>query len=219
MPAKPFYCFAMTRPTKTNITILASGNGSNAENLANYFRNHPEIDVRLIVSNKPDAFVLQRAERLGIPHKVFSPADWKHSENIQQILDAYQTDYIVLAGYLLLIPAWLCERYPNRIINIHPALLPAYGGKGMYGSRVHEAVVQAGERVSGISIHYVNACYDEGEIIFQAQCALSANETPESLAAKIHQLEYLHFPKVVEQVLTKTRNPANHQDCTPNCGG
>ena len=156
---------------KHKIAILASGSGSNAENIFNYFSEiKSSIEISLIITNKSDAFVLKRAEKLNIPAVVISGKDMKDESLVTELLKKYEIDFIVLAGYLLKIPDFLIRMYNNKIVNIHPALLPSYGGKGMYGDNVHKAVVEAGEKESGITIHYVNENYDEGKIIFQAKC-------------------------------------------------
>ncbi len=180
-----------------NLAIFASGGGTNAENIANYLKGNKEVCVKLILSNKKDAFVLERAKDLGIPSHIFSRQDFYETDQVVNLLESHQIDWIILAGFLWLIPDNLIKAYPNKIINIHPALLPKFGGKGMYGTRVHQAVVDAGEIESGITIHLVNEKYDEGKILFQASCEVEKNETAESLAAKIHQLEHTHFPKVI----------------------
>ena len=184
-----------------SVAVFASGSGTNAENLAKYFAAHAGIRVRLIVSNKADAYVLQRAANLQVPAVVIPAHDWKEPQKVLDVLGHYGIDFIILAGYLRLLPPWLVEAYPQKIINIHPALLPSYGGKGMYGEHVHRAVIAAGEKKSGITIHYVNARYDEGDIIFQASCPVFPEDTPETLAARIHALEYEHFPRVAEKVM------------------
>ena len=186
----------------TNIAILASGNGSNAQRISEYFAGHPCIKVSLILSNRPDAFVITRARQLGIPHHIFNRHTFFATNEIPELLKKNDVSFIVLAGFLWLIPFNLLEAYRDRIINIHPALLPNYGGKGMYGKHVHEAVIQAGDPESGISIHYVNERYDEGDVIFQARCPVMPDDTAESLAARIHELEYRHYPEVIEKILT-----------------
>jgi phosphoribosylglycinamide formyltransferase-1 len=175
----------------TRIAIFASGNGTNAQRIMEYFKEDPEICVALVVSNKPTAFVLERAAREQVPAVLCSKDDFIKGEPILALMESHRIDFIVLAGFLLLIPAPLIRRYPNAIINIHPALLPAWGGKGMYGDKVHQAVIAHGDRESGISIHYVNEHYDEGGIIFQARCPVHPEDTPESLASRIHALEYM----------------------------
>ena len=186
---------------KKNIALFASGSGTNAENIARYFQKNENISVSLVLSNKADAFVLERAKNLNIPAVVFSKKEMEETDKILEILKEYEIDFIVLAGFLLKIPAYLVEKFPNRIINIHPALLPKYGGKGMYGRFVHEAVVAQKEKESGITIHFVNEHYDDGAIIFQAKCSVSPTDTSDDVARKIHELEYEYFPKMIEQVI------------------
>ncbi len=186
-----------------NLVVFVSGSGTNMENIARHFSASDVAKVRLVVCNKPDAGAIARAERLGIPVRMISKVDFASAERLISDLQAIPTDMIVLAGFLWLLPPSLIHSFQGRIINIHPALLPAYGGKGMYGMRVHEAVVAAGETRSGITIHYVDEHYDRGEIIFQAETSVSASDTPESLAERIHTLEYEHFPKVIERLLSK----------------
>jgi phosphoribosylglycinamide formyltransferase-1 len=185
------------------IAIFASGNGSNARRIAEYFGSHPVIRISLILCNKPGAYVLQRAADLGIPSAVFTRSDFYETGRVAGILREYQIDYLVLAGFLWLIPANLLSAYPGRIVNIHPALLPRYGGKGMYGMKVHEAVVASGDRESGITIHSIDEHYDEGRIIFQARCPVLPGETPETLAEKVHELEHRYFPGVIEEYIMK----------------
>ena len=187
------------------IAIFASGSGTNAENIARYFRNHPAIKVSLILANKPDAYVLERAKNLGIPSYVFNRQEFYESEKVLDLLIQNNINFLVLAGFLWLVPDYLLKAYPNRIINIHPALLPKFGGKGMYGEKVHQAVISSGEKRTGISIHYVNEHYDEGQIIFQESFEIEPGATPESIAQKVHKLEYEHFPKVIEKVVLGNR--------------
>jgi phosphoribosylglycinamide formyltransferase-1 len=183
------------------ISIFASGSGSNAENIILYFSNKPDFCIKKVYCNVPDAYVLERVKKYQIPTVVFNRAEMKDPNIILRQLQEDETDLIVLAGFLWLMPACITAAYPNRIINIHPALLPAYGGKGMYGHHVHEAVIAAGEKESGITIHHVNDHYDEGAPIFQAKCPVLPNDTPDTLAARIHELEYQYFPQVIEKVL------------------
>lgn len=187
---------------RISIVILASGSGTNAENIANYFASNDYIQVSQILSNKKDAFVLERAKKLGIPSSTFSKTDFQNATFLDRIPEA---DYIILAGFLWLIPEYLIKAFPNKIINIHPALLPKYGGKGMYGSHVHKAVIEAKEKESGITIHLVNEEYDKGEILFQVKCNIDESDTPDSLAKKIHGLEHEHFPRVIEKYIKKRR--------------
>ncbi|GAB1416043.1 phosphoribosylglycinamide formyltransferase [Paludibacter sp.] len=184
------------------IALFASGSGSNVENIVNYFSNKSNFEFPLIISNKSDAFVHERAKNLNIPSYTLSNEDFKEGHKVVSLLKEHNIDFIVLAGFLLKISSPILEAYPNKIINIHPALLPKFGGKGMYGDHVHKAVVEAGEGESGITIHYVNENYDEGNIIFQAKCDVFKNDTPENVASKVHQLEYLHYPKVIEDLLS-----------------
>lgn len=184
-----------------NIAIFASGSGTNAENLIQYFRTSPEGEVVLVLANRNDAFVLERAKLLDVESVVFHREQFYQTQEILSILLNKDIDYIVLAGFLWLVPDYLLEAYQGKVINIHPALLPKYGGKGMYGKHVHEAVLKSRDRESGITIHHVNQRYDEGDVIFQARCNVEPGDTPEILAGKIHELEYAHFPKVVEGLL------------------
>lgn len=184
-----------------NIAIFASGSGTNAEQIIKHFSGSSKARVKIILSNKPDAYVLERARKHAIPSYVFSRDEFYHSRSVIERLEQEEIDLIVLAGFLWLVPTDLIRAFPDRIINIHPALLPKYGGKGMYGMRVHEAVIEAGDAESGISIHYVNERYDEGKIIHQARCKVRADDTPETLAEKVHQLEYEYFPKVIEELI------------------
>ena len=187
---------------KWRLAVFASGSGTNAENLIEHFNKTFDKKVVLVLSNNPGAYVLRRAARLGVPAKVFSREDLKGGK-VLSLLREYSVDFVVLAGFLWLVPPDIIAAYRNRIVNIHPALLPKYGGKGMYGHHVHEAVLAAGEEQSGITIHYVNEKYDSGDIIFQARCAVLPDDTPESLQERVHALEYEHFPKVVEMLLDR----------------
>lgn len=186
-----------------NIAIFASGSGSNAENISNYFKDKEGVSIRLIISNKADAFVHKRAEILGIKSITFSKNSFENTNLVLDCLRENQIDFIVLAGFLLKVPQNLIDAYPQKIVNIHPALLPKFGGKGMYGDNVHKAVVAAGESESGITIHYINENYDEGNIIFQAKCDVLPSDSYEDVAEKVHQLEYFHFPSVIDRVLTE----------------
>lgn len=184
-----------------NIAIFASGSGTNAEQIISHFKGSPEGRVKILCSNKPDAYAIVRAKKHNIPTCIFSRDDFYRSDKIIEILKDEGIDLIVLAGFLWLVPLNLIRAFPNKIINIHPALLPNYGGKGMYGMHVHQAVIDSGDAESGISIHYVNEKYDEGKIIFQARCKIELDDTPEILAKKIHQLEHEYFPKVIEELI------------------
>lgn len=182
------------------LAILASGSGTNAENIIKYFSGSDKISIEVIISNKSDAFVHQRAKNLGIESETLPIPDLRDGKKMVEYMQSKNIDYIILAGYLLMIPKELVENYPNRIINIHPALLPKHGGKGMYGDNVHKAVLEAKDAESGITIHYVNENYDEGQTIFQATCKVDENDSPDSLAKKIHALEHEYFPIVLERV-------------------
>lgn len=187
----------------TRIAILASGSGSNAENIHRFFKQREGVDIVLIVANRAEAYVHIRAKEMGVPSLTLNRESLQEAGTLLNLMQSYRVDFIVLAGYLLRIPADLVQAYPNRIVNIHPALLPKHGGKGMYGQKVHEAVLNDGDVVSGITIHYVNEHYDEGQIIFQASCPVIKEDTPDTLASKVHALEYEHFPKVIETCLQK----------------
>ncbi len=182
------------------IAILASGSGTNAQRLVEHFRDHPAASVVLIGCDQPSAGVLQRAWDLGVPAFLFNGAQLRDGTLLRE-LQGQAIDLVVLAGFLRLIPASLVQAYPRRILNIHPALLPKYGGKGMYGHHVHTAVIAAGEQESGITIHFVNERYDEGEHLLQARCPVLPGDTPGTLAARVHALEHAHYPVVVEQVV------------------
>jgi phosphoribosylglycinamide formyltransferase 1 len=184
-----------------NIAIFASGSGTNAQNIAEYFSVHTDIRVSLILANKPEAFVIERAKNLGIPSVVFTRKDFYESHIVLDVLHQHKIDFIVLAGFLWFVPDNILQRYRRRIVNIHPALLPKHGGKGMYGEKVHQAVIQSGDKKTGITIHYVNDHYDEGEIIFQDSFEIQPGDTAESIAKKVHQLEYRYFPKMIEKVV------------------
>lgn len=183
------------------IVIFASGSGSNAENLISYFHNSTVGSVTQVLSNNPKAYVLERCKRLGVSALSFNRMAFTESDDVLNILRASQPDLIVLAGFLWKFPEFILREFPNMVINIHPALLPKYGGKGMYGGFVHEAVVANKEAETGISIHYVNEHYDQGALIFQAKCEVASSDTAQSVADKIHALEMEHFPIVVENLL------------------
>ena len=181
------------------IALLASGSGSNVENIIKYFSNSQELMFPFVISNRSDAYIHERVKKLMIPSYFFKKDDFENGR-VLKFLQEKNIDLIVLAGFLLKIPDNIIEAYPNRIINIHPALLPKFGGKGMYGSHVHEAVVAAGEKETGITIHFANENYDEGKIIFQDKCPVLPEDSPEDVAAKVHALEYEHFPRVIGEV-------------------
>ncbi|WP_291528815.1 phosphoribosylglycinamide formyltransferase [Bacteroides sp. UBA939] len=191
---------------KKRIAVLASGSGTNAENIIRYFREKEAACVALVLTNKQNAFVLERARGLDVPCFYFAKSDWESGAPVLSILQEYDIDFVVLAGFLLRIPDLILHAYPDKMINIHPSLLPKFGGKGMYGDRVHEAVIAAGEKESGITIHYTNMHYDEGTIICQVKCPVLPEDTPEELAQRIHVLEYETYPKVIEELVAEGRN-------------
>jgi phosphoribosylglycinamide formyltransferase 1 len=188
----------------TNIAIFASGSGSNAQKIMDYFQGSSHIRVKYLLSNSKKAHALERARIMGIETKVFDRKAFLESNEIVEFLVNNEISWIILAGFLWMIPENLIKAFPCRIINIHPALLPLHGGKGMYGMHVHTAVHKAGEKESGISIHLVNEKYDEGEIVFQAKCKIDENDTPESIAQKVLKLEHEHYPKVIESLIEKS---------------
>lgn len=188
---------------KKNIAILASGSGTNAENIIRYFQVKKSASVALVLTNRRDAFVLERARGLGVPYCFFPKDEWEHGGAILSVLEEHGVDFVILAGFLARVPEAILHVYPGRIINIHPSLLPKFGGKGMYGNRVHEAVLAAGEVESGITIHYINEHYDEGDVIRQVRCPVLPEDTPEELACRIHALEYEVYPEVIEQLLSE----------------
>lgn len=184
-----------------NICVFVSGNGTNCENIIRYFAESEDARVRLVVSNKPDAFALERARRLNVPTVTLNRNELNDAEKTLDLLRSYDIDLIVLAGFLLLVPKYLIEAYPQRIVNLHPALLPAYGGRGMYGHHVHEAVKAAGERETGITVHYVDEHFDHGKIIAQYRTSLLPEDSVEDIEVKIHKLEQAYLPKAVESVI------------------
>ncbi|MEI6434506.1 MAG: phosphoribosylglycinamide formyltransferase [Bacteroidota bacterium] len=189
------------------LAIFASGNGSNAQRIIEYFFGHPDISINLVVSNKSKAYVLTRAANLGVPTVIFDRNAFNDGIIITNFLLDKGIDYLILAGFLWLLPANLLSAFSGRILNIHPALLPKFGGKGMYGKKVHEAVIAAHETESGITIHHVNEYYDEGKVIFYAKCPVTPYDTPETLAAKVHELEYRFYPEMIEHVVMRTLKP------------
>ena len=184
-----------------NIAIFASGTGTNAENLIHFFRTSKNGKVSLVLTNRKDAGVINRAQSLDVEVIVFNREQFYQSEEMLSLLFERDIDFVVLAGFLWLVPDYLLKSFENKMINIHPALLPKYGGKGMFGHHVHSAVIENRESESGITIHKVNREYDEGSIVFQARCEVKADDTADTLASRIHQLEYEHFPVVVEKLL------------------
>lgn len=185
-------------PKTIQLAILASGNGTNAQQIAEYFADRTDVNVNVIIYNKKDAYVARRAEALGIESHYFNRRDFFETDNVLLFLRERQIDYLILAGFLLLVPENLLKAFPDRIINIHPALLPKYGGKGMYGHNVHEAVVANHETETGITIHIVDQHYDRGTTLFQARCSVAPTDTADDVAAKIHLLEKAWFPKVID---------------------
>lgn len=185
------------------IAIFASGTGSNARKIIEYFQNKPDITVELVLSNKAKAPVLHMAGEFGIDTHILNRKDFYETDHLLGKLQEYRIDFIVLAGFLWLIPGYLVRAFPKRMVNIHPALLPKYGGPGMYGRYVHQAVKKAADRESGMTIHYVNEAYDEGDIIFQARCRIRPEDDPETIAKKVLRLEHEHFAPVIEQLIVK----------------
>ncbi|MDH8701920.1 phosphoribosylglycinamide formyltransferase-1 [Dysgonomonadaceae bacterium PH5-43] len=182
-----------------NVALLASGSGSNVENIINYFEGNNSLQF-IVLSNKSDAYVHERAKKLNVPSYTVTKQGFENGEALELLLNN-NIDFVVLAGFLLKIPDNILKAYPNKIINIHPALLPKYGGKGMYGAHVHEAVVANKETESGITIHFVNENYDEGKHIFQAKCEVLPTDSPDDVAAKVHSLEYKHFPEEISKLI------------------
>ncbi|MBN2481531.1 MAG: phosphoribosylglycinamide formyltransferase [Bacteroidales bacterium] len=183
------------------LAIFASGSGTNAENIIKYFRNHQQISVSCVCTNRPDAFVIHRAEKLHIDVLTFSYEEFYKKSKILNYLRKHDVSWIILAGFLWLVPDYLIDAFNNKILNIHPALLPKYGGKGMYGLRVHKSVIENNEKSSGITIHLIDREYDKGKIVFQATCPVLPEDSPESLAERVHRLEYEHYPGIIEKVV------------------
>lgn len=188
---------------KKRIAIFVSGSGTNCENIIQHFADHEIVEVALVWSNRADAYALKRAEKYGIPTIVMEKKDFNDANKVLPILEEYRIDFIVLAGFLLMIPDFLVQTYNHRMVNLHPALLPKYGGKGMYGHHVHEAVKAAGETETGMTVHWVSEVCDGGEIIAQYKTPITPEDTPDDIAEKEHLLEMEYFPKVIEQVLLK----------------
>jgi len=183
------------------IVLFASGSGSNVENIVNYFAKKDEVEICLVLTNNSNAYVIERCARLGVACQVFGRKEFRESSSVLEQLQGIAPDLIVLAGFLWLVPSDIVKAFPRRIINIHPALLPKYGGKGMYGQHVHQAVVDNQETETGITIHFVDENYDEGDVILQTTCRVEPDDSADDVATKIHQLEYEHFPKIVESLL------------------
>ena len=188
------------------VAIFASGSGTNAERIILHFKNHPSVRVGLLLSNKSNAFVLERAKKLDVPSKVFNGKQFKESGEVLNWLIEEKITHIVLAGFMVLMPGNIIQHFPNRIINIHPALLPKYGGKGMYGHHVHEAVKTAGEKETGITVHLVNERYDDGKILFQESCKIDPGDSADQIADKVHALEYQHYPAQIEKWIASMSN-------------
>ena len=191
---------------KKRIAIFASGSGSNAQKIMEHFKRNPDVEVVLVLTNNPQAFVLQRADNFEIPSHIFTRHEFYETDDVIRLLKMHQVDLIVLAGFLWQVPLLLLESFPNKIINLHPALLPKYGGKGMYGNHVHNAVLENKEEESGITIHFVNENFDEGEIIHQSKFKIEPGDNLEMIKFKGQQLEHQHFPKVIESLLKKTKS-------------
>ena len=188
-----------------NIAIFVSGSGSNCENIIQYFQNNKQANIALVVSNRSDAYALVRAQRLNVPTKVLPKAEFNNQEVVMKLMADYRIDFIVLAGFLLMIPDWLISAYQHRMINLHPALLPKFGGIGMYGHYVHEAVRKANETETGMTVHWVSPVCDGGEIIAQFRTPIIPDDTPDDIAAKEHVLEMKHFPQVIEAILKQEK--------------
>lgn len=188
---------------KKRIAIFASGSGSNAQKIMEHFKYSDDVEVALVLSNNPDAYVLQRADNFEIPTHIFDRNEFYQTDGVVDLLKRLEIDLVVLAGFLWLVPANLLKSFPNKIINIHPSLLPKHGGKGMYGDRVHKAVLEAGDDEHGITIHFVNENFDEGEVIYQGKFKVEEKDTIEEIKFKGQQLEHLHYPKVIENLIKK----------------
>jgi len=183
------------------LAVFASGSGTNAENIIKYFQNKPQICVSCVCTNRSDATVILRAKKYNIDVLVFSRTDFYRSNKVIDFLKQHEVDWVILAGFLWLVPENMIRMFHNRIMNIHPALLPKYGGKGMYGERVHKSVIENNEKQSGITIHLIDQEYDKGRILYQATCPVLQGDSPELLAARIHQLEYQYYPKIIEETI------------------
>lgn len=191
---------------KKRIAIFASGSGSNAQKIMEYFKKHDDAEVAIVLTNNPEAYVLQRADNFEIPSHIFDRQEFSKTDEVVQLLKNLQIDLVVLAGFLWLIPQNLLKAFPNKIINIHPSLLPKFGGKGMYGDKVHHSVLDAGEEESGITVHFVNENFDEGEVIHQSRFRIEEGDDLEMVKFKGQQLEHLHYPKVIEALLKKMKS-------------
>jgi len=204
-PVKQLEFINQPAQMKKRIAIFASGSGSNAQKLMEHFKRSPEVEIALVLTNNPDAYVLQRADNFEIPSHIFDRNEFYHTDHVIDLLKNLEVDLIVLAGFLWLIPIKLIHEYPGRIINIHPAILPKFGGKGMYGDHVHKAVMEANETEGGITIHYVNENYDEGEYIYQAKYRIDKDDNLELIKFKGQQLEHQHYPRIVETIIKKIK--------------
>jgi phosphoribosylglycinamide formyltransferase-1 len=204
-PVKQLEFINQPAQMKKRIAIFASGSGSNAQKLMEHFKRSPEVEIALVLTNNPDAYVLQRADNFEIPSHIFDRNEFYHTDHVIDLLKNLEVDLIVLAGFLWLIPKKLIHEYPGRIINIHPAILPKFGGKGMYGDHVHQAVMEANETEGGITIHYVNENYDEGEYIYQAKYRIDKDDNLELIKFKGQQLDHQHYPRIVETIIKKIK--------------
>ncbi|MBN2639392.1 MAG: phosphoribosylglycinamide formyltransferase [Bacteroidales bacterium] len=194
------------------IALFASGSGTNVENIIQYFKKKSRVQIVLVLTNNPKAGVIERAKRLGVPVHIFDKTTLMSTNNISSVLQQFSVNLIVLSGFLLKVPQYLIDDFPEAIINIHPALLPGFGGKGMYGMNVHKAVIESGELKSGITIHLVNEHYDKGRVLFQQAIDIDKEETPDSLAKRIHELEYKYFPQIIESFLFENQQFYDIQD-------
>lgn len=192
-----------------NVTIFASGSGSNAENIFNYFKNSKLVRIGLLITDNPKAFVIERCRRHSVPCLVLSKRLIDDTDFMLGVLRDFSTNFVVLAGYIKLVPDYIVTAFDQRIVNIHPSLLPKHGGKGMYGSRVHQSVLDSGDKESGITIHFIDNDYDRGSVIFQAKCPVLPDDTADTLAQRVHALEYEHYPKVIEDTIIKVLGKCN----------
>lgn len=192
-----------------NVTIFASGSGSNAENIFNYFKDSKLARVGLLITDNPKAFVIERCRRHSVPCLVLSKRLIDDTDFMLGVLRDFRTNFVVLAGYIKFVPGYIVAAFDQRIVNIHPSLLPKHGGKGMYGSRVHQSVLDSGDKESGITIHFIDNDYDRGSVIFQAKCPVLPDDTADSLAQRVHALEYEHYPKVIEDTIIKVLGKCN----------
>lgn len=192
-----------------NVTIFASGSGSNAENIFNYFKDSKLVRIGLLITDNPKAFVIERCRRHSVPCLVLSKRLIDDTDFMLGVLRDFRTNFVVLSGYIKLIPDYIVAAFDQRIVNIHPSLLPKHGGKGMYGSRVHQSVLDSGDKESGITIHFIDNDYDRGSVIFQAKCPVLPDDTADTLAQRVHALEYEHYPKVIEDTIIKVLGKCN----------